>query len=155
MIVACIGAQDFERTPASAIELWDVLTNLVANEGADLFFFTNEGLFDFSCWQIVSQLKMRYPNIRRIYAQTGYEDNNGNLQEIDKYYDRIFYLGSICENSLLAPYVRNRVMVGMCDVVVTNVDLKKLPTPRIESSTEAAIKFAKRYKKRVINLIKN
>ena len=95
---------------------------------------------------------MRYPNIKRVYAQTGYEDNRDGLQEIEKCYDKIFLLKSICENSILAPYVRSRIMIGLCDVLVTYFDNSNLQTPRVESVAETAIKYAKRYKGQIINL---
>ena len=152
MIVALIGSNDFKQTSLSAIKLWNVLSKLVANDGVDIFMFTNEGLFDFSCWQIVSQLKMQHPNIKRVYVQTGYESNRGGLQEIEKCYEKIFLLNAVCEDRVLAPYVRNRIMIGLCDVLVTYFDASNLQTPRIESTTELAIKCAHEQKKRVINL---
>lgn len=152
MIVSFLESNDFKRTPLSAIELMEVLNKLVANDGADIFLFTNEGLFDNSCWQIVSQLKMLHPNIKRVYVQTGYEDNRDGLQEIENCYDKIFSLEAMCSDKMLAPYVRNRFMVALSDILVTYFDTDKLQTPRIESSTETAIKFAKRYKKQIINL---
>ena len=152
MVIAFIGSEEYKRTALSAIKLWDVLGKLVADDGEYIFLFTNEGLFDFSCWQIVSQLKMQHHNIKRIYVQTGYEDNRDGLQEIEKCYDKIFLLKSICENRIIAPCVRSRLMIGLCDVLVTYFDNSNLQTPRVESVTESAIKFAKRYKRRIINL---
>ena len=152
MTVAFVGSDDFERTPVSAIQLLDVLRKLVVDDGADVFFFTNEGTFDFTCWQIVSQLKTDHPNIKRIYAQTGYENNRDGLQDLELCYDKIVEFNAICEDKTLAPYVRNRIMVGLCDVLVTYFNTSNLRTPRIESVTESTIKFAKRYKKRIINM---
>lgn len=154
MTVAFIGSNDFKRAVPTTVKMWNELTKLVTDEGADVFLFTNEGLFDNSCWQVVTQLQTQHPNIKRIYAQTGYEDNRGELQELEKCYEEIILLNSLCENKVLAPFARNRFMVLMSDVLVTYFDDTNLRMPRIASSTEEAIQFANRYKKRIINLCK-
>lgn len=152
MTVAFIGSDDFERTVSATAKMWDVLTKLVTDEGADVFLFTNEGAFDEYCWQMVTELKRCHPNIKLIHAKTGYEDNPTDLPLLEVFYDKIISLHSLCENRYLAPYDRNRFMVFVSDVLVTYFNMRNLTTPRIESITEEAIKFAKRYKKRVINL---
>ena len=153
MVVAFVGSDSFEQTPVVMIRLYNAIKKLIVEEGSCLFFFTNVGTFDFACWQVVSLLKTEYPNIKRIYAQTGYESNRDGLQDLELCYDKILDFHSVCETELFAPYVRNRFMIGLCDVLVTYFDAKELQRrPRIESLTESTIKYAKRFKRRIIDL---
>ena len=154
MIVAFIGSDDFKHSVPIDVKMRDVMKKLVADDGADTFFFTNEGVFDEYCWQIVNKLKTRHRNIMRVFVETGFEDNIEEPPVLELFYDKIISLQSLCEDKKLAPYARNRFMVGMCDVLVTYFDTLNLKTPRI-SITEEAIKFAKRYKKRIINLVES
>ena len=155
MIVAFIGSDDFKRTVPITVKMMNVITKLVTDEGADVFLFTNEGVFDEYCWQIVNKLKTRHRNIMRVFVETGFEDNIEEPPVLELFYDKIISLKSLCQDKMLAPYARNRFMIGMSDVLVTYLDVLNLKTPRIASITEEAIKFAKRYKKRIINLVEN
>ena len=152
MIVAFIGQDEFEQTVPMREKISSVLEKLIVDDGADVFWFTAEGKFDDYCWHFVDRLKTRHPNIKRALIETGYEDNQEELPVLKLFYDKIISVNYLCQNKILAPYVRNRFMVGMCDVLVTYYDALKFKTPQIESSTQEAIKFAKRYKRRIINL---
>ena len=152
MIVAFIGAENFQHSVPIDVKMRDVMKKLVVDDGADVFWFAGDGAFDNYCWSFVNQLKMRHPNIKRVLFQTGYEDNHEELPTLGLFYDKIISLQSFCQDKTLSPYARKRFMIGMCDVLVTYFDTLNLKTPRI-SITEEAIKFAKRYKKRIINLV--
>lgn len=155
MLVAFIGEAEFQHSVPITVKMNNVLEKLVEDEGADVFWFTDEGSFDDCCWYFVNQLKRRHPNIMRVLVETGYEDNQEELPVLELSYDKIISVKFLCEDKILAPYVRNRFMIGMCDVLVTYFDTRNLKTPRIESITEEAIKYAKRFKKRIINLCEN
>ena len=149
MVVAFIGAKKIPRTAELAIRFWEVLSKLVSEDVADIFLFTNEGAFDDACWLIVSQLQMRHDNIRRIYVCG---DSDDKLKEIVKGYEKAFVVDELFTNGILAESVRNRLMVDLCDVLVTYCDTSYKSTPRIEEEEETAVAYAKKKKKRIINL---
>ena len=152
MVVAIIGAKRITRTATLAVRMWQALTKLVVEDGADIFMFTDDGAFDDACWLIVSQLQMQYPNIRRIYMREEYRGNTKSIKDIVKGYEKVLEFDASSDDATSAQMMRNSIMVEMCDVLVTYFDTGYKPTPRIEDEEERIAKFAKRKKKRVINL---
>ena len=152
MIVSFIELNHFKPTAQMFVKIANFLEKLVVEDGADIFLFTNEGAFDQFSLYFLNQLKKQHPNIKCIFCETGYEDDREELSVLELFYNKIVVLHSLCDNNLVAPYVRSRYMILMSDVLVTYFNTDNLQTPRLESVAEEAVKFAKRYKKRVINL---
>ena len=152
MKVAFIGPDNFERTKEIMARLRDVIVKLVVSEGADIFLFTNEGFFDNACWQIVTKLQELYPNIRRIYARTEYEDEDEFLQGIMICYEDTFIPNAVSKAGISANFIRNKIMVDACDVLITYCDVDNVQMPRIKGDSEITVEYAHKKKKRVINL---
>ena len=153
MTVAFIGSNNHEWGKTSMKRLSKEITKLVEREGADVFLFTDGGVFDDACWVVVTQLLVRYPNIRRVYARTKNDDYDDRLKKIGLCYECTFLIDAVRDAGIFAQSVRNEAIVEMCDVLVTCFDMKKLPSVRIKSVTEMAVEYARQRKKRIINII--
>lgn len=127
---------------------------MVVKDGAREFLFVGDGAFDFACWVVVFKLKMRYTDIRRIYARTKYQDGDKQLQKIMQMYEDTFLPDEVLNAGMLAEAVRNQVMVDKCDILVTYFNNKKLPTPRIVAYEETAAEYAQKSGKRVVNFFR-
>ena len=152
MIVAFLGPRRLKITKEVETRLIDTIAKLVVNDGAYVFLFTNEGRFDYACWEIVTSLQVLYPNIRRIYARKEDKDDVKYLQGIC--YEDAFLLDAVRDAGILAESVRDDAMIGMCDILVTYFDTENLRMPRIKSDVETAVDCARKYNKRVINIWK-
>lgn len=47
--------------------LKNIIENLISNENFGIFYFGGFGEFDTLCWQLVTELKEKYPHIKRVY----------------------------------------------------------------------------------------
>lgn len=150
MIVAFIGSDHFKWGKKIMKQSSKKITKLVKKDGARIFLFTGEGDFDLLCWIIVTGLKTRYSDIKRVFAQRKEEDNDHDRKVVDFMYEQTFLLDAVRDAGFWAPSVRNEAMLEMCDVLVTNCDLGNGQMPRIKSEAEMAVEYAQ--EKRVINL---
>ena len=148
MIVAVIGPSDYDKSAFLIMRKWEVLSKLVSKEGAKVFLFNNGGQFDRDCWEIVSQLKMRIPEIERHYYHGVFESDDSYFSYMKNYYDKVFYPE---KNHPLSAYLRDCQMIDNCDVLVTYYyDLQLEDEP--ENPVVLVVKYAQKKKKRIINL---
>lgn len=162
--VCFIGHRKIECTDKLRERLMSVLQKLIEN-GASNFIFGDRSEFNDLCYELVTQLKEKYPEIRRINFRKNYED-------ADEYTMRFLnadYEESICPkgvgNAGRAGYVeRNQAIIRESDVCIFYYDKNYLPERRKNSSQDAddyqpksgtalAFKYAKAKKKTVINCI--
>ena len=152
MTVAFIGPKKFERTVELIVRMWEVIAELVVDDGANVFLFTNESFYDYNCWAMVSQLKMHHPNIRRIHMRKDKQKNKYRLEGTRKSFEKRVLLNSVRNAGMFAEFVRNRAMVDKCDVLVVYCDTSCVRMPRIKDETETVMEYALQMNKRVINL---
>ena len=73
MIVAFIGHRYTDITPQLKTRLLETIESLIVNEKADTFLFGSKSEFNDICYETVTQLKNKYPHIKRIYVRGEYE----------------------------------------------------------------------------------
>ena len=152
MVVAFIGSNIYKQTAKLVIRLWEEITKLVVDDNADVFLFTNEGDFDYYCWAIVSQLQMHHPKIRRVHLVGERKAKKHRMEGIRKSFEKSYLHDLSHDAGILAEFVRNDIMVAMCDVLVTYCDTTDKLTPKIMNKAEKAVTNAQDMCKRVINL---
>ena len=153
MIVAFLGPEKKELDGEVIERLVDEIAKLVVNEGAEIFLFTDTGDFDRECYDIVTALKVLYPQIQRVYVRAEFEDDDKRLKEIMKRYEHSFYHDIVRSSGVLAELTRREVMARSCDVLITYFSTNFV-TPRIQSEEEVAAETVQKRKKRVINVYK-
>ena len=67
-----IGHRKINETEALRVELCRLIKNLIVNENVDTFLFGSKGEFNTLCYEIVTQIKEKYPYLRRIYVRAEY-----------------------------------------------------------------------------------
>ena len=119
------------------------------NDGCKYFYFGGFGEFDNICHKIISELKSKYPHIKRIFClsdvrhlrisrrprwlkDNDYEDFVYWDLDFDWWYQRIYY--------------RNCATIDHSDIVVFYVE------ERENSGAYKAYKYAQKNKKKIINL---
>lgn len=157
-----IGHRKINDTPELRERLQSILLDLVEN-GTVNFIFGDHSAFDSLCYELVTELKEKYPAIKRINFRKDYEDTDDyTMQFLIKGYEE-----SVCPkgvgNAGRASYVeRNQAMIRESDVCIFYYDENYLPTRRKtsrhdltdyqpKSGTALAYAYAKSKKKTIIN----
>ncbi len=109
---------------------------------------------DSLCLEIVSELKSRYPHIKRIYVRAEYEYISEQYKRyLLQSYDDTYYPEKI-KNAHKAVYIeRNREMIEKSDVCVFYYSPHYKPNATA-SGTALAYSFAKNQLKEIINIYK-
>ena len=147
-------------------EIRDVVENLILNHNVRIFLFGSRSRFDDLCLSIVSQLKEKYPNIKRVcytcQSEACYlekEKNKINFYAVDEEFEH-----KAKYDAGKASYVeRNQAMINDSDFCIFYYDENYLPPlkppknamlpPRqTKSGTALAFAYAKRKKKNLLNL---
>ena len=160
--VCFIGHRKINDTPKLRERLQSILLDLVEN-GTTNFIFGDHSAFDSLCYELVTELKEKYPEIKRINFRKDYEDTDDyTMQFLIKGYEE-----SICPkdvgNAGRASYVkRNQAMIRESDVCIFYYDENYQPSRRKtsrhdicnyqpKSGTALAYAYAESKMKRIIN----
>ena len=54
-------------------KLYESIENLIVNENVDTFLFGSKSQFDDLCHKVVTELKEKYPHIKRIYVRSAFQ----------------------------------------------------------------------------------
>lgn len=158
-----IGHRRINTATFSKTKLEDVLLLLI-EEGITDFIFGDHSQFDEICYETITNIKRKFPEIKRIKFRKDYPE----ISESVKKYFLEGYEDNICPpgvgNAGRASYTeRNKAMIDASDVCVFYYDVDYQPTRRKDSNksicdyqpksgTRIAYEFAKSRKKRIINI---
>ena len=162
MTCCFIGHRKIECTPELRERLQSILLNLIEN-GTTNFIFGDHSAFDSLCYELVSELKGKHPEIGRINFRKSHEDTDDyTIQFLIKGYEE-----SICPKGVgsagRASYVeRNKAMIDESDVCIFYYDENYQPNRRrnsrqdindcqTKSGTALAYHYAESKKKTIIN----
>ena len=146
------------------IKIYETMENLILNNNVDTFLMGSKSDFDSLCRKAVSELKEKYPYIKRIYVRAEYEYINNSYEEYllesceETYYpDRI-------KNAGKAVYIeRNYEMIDKSDYCIVYYKTGYSPPERKtakndllyyqpKSGTAIAYQYAVKRKKEIINI---
>ena len=161
--VCFIGHRKIEDTPELRERLRGILQELF-NNGTVNFIFGDHSAFDDLCYELVTELKEKYPAIKRINFRKDYEDTNDYTMQ----FLIVGYEESICPKGVgsagRASYIeRNQAMIRESDVCIFYYDENYQPSRRKtshrdlfdyqpKSGTAVAYAYAVQKKKTVYNL---
>ena len=134
-------------------KLNEIIEKLIVEKQVDTFLFGSKSQFNSLCQEAVTQIKEKYPHIKRVYVRAEYpyisEDYNKYLLEN---YENTYYPEKIM-NSGRASYVeRNYEMIDNSQFCIVYYDEQGAPTTR-KSGTKIAIDYAKKKCKNIINVL--
>ena len=174
-----IGHRKIEKPQKIEKEIYEFVENLIVNENVKTFLFGSRSDFDFLCHSIVTDLKEKYPFIKRV----GYtcrsesvilESEREKLEKIYSYFEKqeVHLLGVEEEFEHKTKYTsgkasyaeRNQAMIDDSDYCLFYYNEKYAPPKKPESGgfrlyqpksgTAIAYKYAKRKKKIIKNFYK-
>lgn len=146
---AFFGHREIEITEELKEKLKTYLKDLIENKSVSIFYFGGFGDFDSLCWQIVTELKEKYPFIKRIFClydpkhQRAYKRPKW-LKEED--YEEFVYLDIEFDYWYSRIYYRNCEIMNRSDYIVFYI------ASTANSGAYKAMQYAKRKKKNFVNL---
>ncbi|MBQ8444095.1 MAG: hypothetical protein IJX25_01935 [Clostridia bacterium] len=148
-VCSFFGHREMEVSEELKNRLKIKLEDMIVNENYGLFFFGGLGMFDYLCWQVVSELKEKYPHIRRIFCL--YDPRHQRYLKrpawmSDENFEEIVYLDLEFDYWYSRIYYRNIEMINQSDFVIFYVAIPE------RSGAYKAMQHAIKKKKGFINL---
>ncbi|MBQ8523109.1 MAG: DUF1273 family protein [Clostridia bacterium] len=137
-----IGHRTVNETEELRNKLSATIEKLITDEKADTFLFGSKSRFDSLCLEIVSNLKEKYPHVKRIYVRAEFpvidDDYTAYLLKL---YDYTYYPEKI-KNAGRAAYVeRNFEMIDNSRFCIVYYNEENAPKTR-KSGTRIALDYA-------------
>lgn len=132
------GHRKIAYTEELKAKLYNQIEELILNEKVYIFLFGSKSEFDTLCLKTVSELKQKYPHIKRIYVRSAFKDINETYKNyLLKSYDDTYYPEHIV-NAGKASYVeRNREMINRSQFCIVYYDENYLPPRRKNSRRDS------------------
>ncbi len=146
------GHRQINETEELKSKLIEIMERLIVDEHIDTFLFGSKSRFNSLCLELVTELKEKYPHIKRIYVRAEYPYISERYKNyLLESYEETYYPEKI-RNSGRAAYVeRNYEMIDHCRYCVVYYDASNAPTIR-KSGTKIALDYAIRKRKNIIRV---
>ena len=70
------GHRTINETEELKAKLIEIIEKLIVDEKVDIFLFGSKSRFNSLCLELVTEIKEKYPHIKRIYVRAEYPDIN-------------------------------------------------------------------------------
>ena len=149
------GHRTINETEELKSKLIEVIEKLIVDENVDTFLFGSKSRFNSLCLELVTEIKEKYPHIKRIYVRAEYPDINEQYTNyLLESYEETYYPEHI-RSSGKATYVeRNHEMIDKSQFCIVYYDEPNAPTTR-KSGTKIALDYAVKKGKQIIVLPTN
>ncbi len=149
LVICFIGHRNIKNAEQIKSQFKEIVTALISS-GADTFLFGSRSDFDYICWSVVTELKVRFPNIKRIKYNVPHEVAFTSKKERERF-ERIYsnlthkevlftdYEESVdcASHANMATYImRNQKMIDNSDICVFYYDKNYLPPKRKQSKKQ-------------------
>ncbi|MBQ4116120.1 MAG: DUF1273 family protein [Clostridia bacterium] len=144
------GHRNISETDELKTKLTKAIERLIVEKNVDTFLFGSKSRFDSLCLEIVTQIKEKFPHIKRIYVRAEFP----YISDIYKsylltFYDETYYPEKI-KNAGRAAYVeRNYEMINRSRFCIVYYDELYTPSSR-KSGTKIALEYAIKKSKDII-----
>lgn len=148
-VCSFFGHREIEVTEELIKELKLKIEDLIINENVGIFYFGGFGMFDELCWKVVTELKLKYHHIKRIFCLSDtrhlrVNKRPKNLKRED--YEEFIYLDLDFDWWYQRIYYRNVEMINQSDIIIFYVKNTS------NSGAYKAYQYAVRKKKNIINI---
>ena len=159
------GHRKIDETPELKNKLYGLIENLITNEKVDIFLFGSKSQFDDLCHKVVTELKEKYPHIKRIYVRSAFQHIPDWYEEsLLKHYEGTYFPEHMGKAGKASYVERNQEMINKSDFCVIYYDENYLPPRRKnsrrgltdyqpKSGTAVAYEYAMKKNRVIINVI--
>ena len=149
------GHRKIHETDELKKRLYDEIEKLILQENVYIFLFGSKSQFDDLCYSVVTRLKKKYPDIKRVYVRAEFPYINEDYRSyiLDKYEDT-YYPEKILSAGRAAYVERNREMTDKSSFCICfyNADIATSQQRSVKSGTEIAVEYAKRKELKIKNI---
>ena len=149
-ICCFIGHREINVTDELKEKLYVLIEHLIIEESIDTFLFGSKSQFDDLCYDIVTNMKKKYPHIKRIFVRAEYPYIDESYKEylLERYEDTYFPKSVLGAGK--ASYVkRNCEMIDNSRFCIVYYKEDYTPKSR-KSGTKIAFTYAEKKKKNII-----
>ena len=145
-----IGHRQIKEIERLRNATYKTVENLICEQGMDTFLFGSKSRFNSLCYEVVTDLKEKYPDIKRVYVRAEFpeitEDYKAYLLER---YEDTYYPPKILGAGRAVYVERNREMVDQSALCIAYCDEEYSPKNR-KSGTKQMVEYALAHKKNII-----
>jgi len=146
------GHRKINETEELKSKLIEVVEKLIVEKQVDTFLFGSKSRFNSLCLELVTEIKEKYPHIKRIYVRAEYPYINEQYTNyLLESYEDTYYPEHIRSSGRAAYVERNYEMIDNSYYCIVYYDEQNAPTTR-KSGTKIALDYAIKSKKEVIIL---
>ena len=146
------GHRTIKQTEELKIKLIDTIERLISVEKVDTFLFGSKSSFDSLCLELVTELKKKYPHIKRIYVRAEFPFiDDGYKEYLLKSYEDTYFPEKIVGSGRAVYVERNCEMINKSRFCVVYYDEENLPSKR-KSGTKIAFEYAQKQGKEIIKV---
>ena len=146
------GHRTINETEQLKNELREAVEDLITNKNVDTFLFGSKSRFDELCLEVVTKIKEKYPNVKRIYVRAEYPIISEKYKAyLLTKYDDTYYPDKIVGAGRAVYVERNCEMIQNSSYCIVYYDENNAPKTR-KSGTKIALDFATKLNKKIIVL---
>ena len=133
-------------------KLIKIIEELIVENSVDTFLFGSKSQFNSLCLELVTELKEKYPHIKRIYVRAEYPYISEHYKNyLLESYEDTYYPEKILNSGKAAYVERNYEMIDKSHYCIVYYDEENAPSTR-KSGTKIALDYAIRKQKHIIVL---
>ena len=150
---ACFfGHRTINETEELKSKLVGIIEKLIVDENVNTFLFGSKSRFNNLCLELVTEIKEKYPHIKRIYVRAEYPDINKQYTNyLLESYEDTYYPKHIIGSGRAVYVERNYEMIDKSHFCIVYYDEQNVLTTR-KSGTKIALDYAKRKCKNIISV---
>ncbi len=163
-ICCFLGHRKIENTEVLRTKICETVERLIADENIDTFLFGSKSRFDSLCHELVTEIKEKYPHIKRIYVRAEYPYIDEDYKAyILKDYEDTYYPEHMANAGKAAYVERNCEMIDKSNICIVYFNPEYSPHKRkashngildygAKSGTKIAFEYAVKKNKKIINV---
>lgn len=141
-ICCFFGHRAINETDELRTKLTDTIERLITDENVDTFLFGSKSRFNSLCLELVTEIKEKYPHIKRVYVRAEYPYISKHYKNyLLESYDSTYYPEKIMNSGRAAYVERNYEMINNSKYCIVYYDESNAPTTR-KSGTKIAFDYA-------------
>lgn len=144
------GHRTINETEELREKLIQAVEKLITEENVDTFLFGSKSRFDSLCLEIVTEIKEKYPHIKRIYVRAEFPVIGGEYKTyLLKSYEDTYYPERLVGAGRAIYVERNREMIDSSRFCIVYCNGKDVSDAR-KSGTKIALDYAAKKSKEII-----
>ncbi len=146
------GHRTINETEDLKSKLNEIIEKLIVDENVDTFLFGSKSRFNSLCLETVTEIKEKYPHIKRIYVRAEYPYISEHYKNyLLESYEDTYYPEKILSAGRASYVERNYEKIDNSHFCVVYYDGQGTPTTR-KSGTKITLEYAIKRGKRIILL---